>query len=220
MVSRSAAGLSRDRIFDAAVGVADVDGIDAVTMRRLAAELGAHPTSLYHHLPSKEAILDGLVERMFDEMRLASSFTAWQDWATGFAAGMRRAARAHPGAFLVLTRRPAVTTAAMRNTEGALEALTRAGLSLSTAADALAAVSLAVLGLALNECVPATAVPTVATVGGLDEFPMLRAAAGAASAVGTAADGPATNDAVWDLAVGMLVDGLKLLIAQGPGPRR
>jgi len=59
--------LTRDRVLAAARDLADEDGLDALTMRRLAEALGVEAMSLYHHVPNKDAILDGLVELAFAE---------------------------------------------------------------------------------------------------------------------------------------------------------
>jgi AcrR family transcriptional regulator len=55
--------LSRDRVLDAAIRVADRGGVATITMRRVAQELGVEAMSLYHHVPNKDAILDGVVDR-------------------------------------------------------------------------------------------------------------------------------------------------------------
>jgi AcrR family transcriptional regulator len=63
--------LSRDRVLAAAVTLADTEGLSAVTMRRLAATLGVEAMSLYHHLPGKDGLLDGLVENVVAEVGTA-----------------------------------------------------------------------------------------------------------------------------------------------------
>jgi AcrR family transcriptional regulator len=63
--------LTRDRVLAAAMDLADEDGIDALTMRRLADQLGVEAMSIYHHLPNKGAILDGLAEQVFLEIETA-----------------------------------------------------------------------------------------------------------------------------------------------------
>lgn len=146
--------LTRDRVLEAAVALADREGSDALTVRRLADDLGVHPTSLYNHVPSKVAILDGVVERLFTEVRLPAADGTWQDWVRGFADEFRTLARAHPGAFMVLSRRPAENDAAYDMSERGLDAFARGGFSTLQAILAVRAVSLAVLGLALNECPP------------------------------------------------------------------
>jgi AcrR family transcriptional regulator len=65
--------LSRDRVLQAAVDLADRDGIDALTMRNLAADLGVEAMSLYHHVANKEAILDGVVEVVVAEINGATA---------------------------------------------------------------------------------------------------------------------------------------------------
>lgn len=60
--------LSRDRVLRAAVGIADEQGIAAVTMRRLGEVVGAEAMSLYHHVSNKEDILDGIAEHVVQEI--------------------------------------------------------------------------------------------------------------------------------------------------------
>ena len=62
--------LSRERVLAAAVALADAHGTEALTMRRLAEELGVEAMSLYHHVPNKEALLDGVVDLVFAEIAL------------------------------------------------------------------------------------------------------------------------------------------------------
>jgi AcrR family transcriptional regulator len=183
------------------VTIADVEGLDAVTVRRLAAALGVHFSSLYTHVASKEAILDGMVEQLLDEANIADP-EDWRAWVRSFAAAMRRLARAHPGAFLVLTRRPALGPLATRQAEGALAAFRRGGFGMADAAAAVAGTSLAVLGLALNECL---AGPVGVTAGVPDlahlsaaEFPNMVEAAAL-----TADSGP-----TWAVMVESLITGL------------
>lgn len=59
--------LSRDRLLAAAVEIADAEGVGAVTMRRVSAAVGVEAMSLYHHLPGKEGLLDGLADTVVSE---------------------------------------------------------------------------------------------------------------------------------------------------------
>ncbi|WP_418605251.1 TetR/AcrR family transcriptional regulator [Georgenia sp. SUBG003] len=59
-------------MLEQAIDLADENGIDGLTMRSLAAALGVKPMSLYHHVPNKSAILDGIVDVVFGEMDLPS----------------------------------------------------------------------------------------------------------------------------------------------------
>ncbi|MDQ0574399.1 TetR/AcrR family transcriptional regulator [Agromyces albus] len=65
------APLTRDRVLRTAVELADDAGIDALTIRRLAEQLGVEPMSIYYHVPNKEAILDGIVDLVFQEIEEA-----------------------------------------------------------------------------------------------------------------------------------------------------
>ena len=63
--------LSRERVLAAAMTLADAEGLATVTMRRLAADLGVEAMSLYHHVPGKEGLLDGLAEAVLAETNAA-----------------------------------------------------------------------------------------------------------------------------------------------------
>lgn len=70
--------LTKERIFQAAVDLADRDGLGALTMRRLGAELGVEAMSLYNHVPNKEDVLDGMVDLVVGEIDLASDGGDWK----------------------------------------------------------------------------------------------------------------------------------------------
>ena len=194
----SRVGLDRARILEAAATIADDEGLDAVTVRRLAAALGVHFSSLYTHVAGKDAILDGMVEQLMAEAAIPELLD-WAGWVRSFAAAMRRLARDHPGAFMVLTRRPAVGPLATRQADSALGAFRRAGFSIGDAAAAVAGTSLAVLGLALNDCMSGpVGVPDMSHLSA-DEFPNVMEA----SAL------EAGSDATWELMVDSLIAGLQ-----------
>lgn len=89
--------LTRERILDAALSIADGHGIGALSMRRLAGELGVDPMAIYHHLPGKEAVLSGVVERVFAGMRVPDpGGKGWQERVRDFARAYRDLARSHP----------------------------------------------------------------------------------------------------------------------------
>lgn len=194
--------LSRDRVIAAAVAIADAEGPEGVTMRRLAEELGAHPTSLYNHVDTKDAILDGIADALLGETHVPSTVETWQDWVRALAHGLRDVARAHPGAFLVLTQRSANGPVASEVTEAALDAFCRDGFSIEQASTAVAAVSLSLLGVALNECPPINPMPEPHLDElPVDRFPRLHEAMAAVS------DVPDTGP-VWELVVDGLIAAL------------
>ena len=74
--------LSRDRVLQAAIELADKGGAEAVTMRRLAQKLGVEPMSLYNHAANKEDILDGMVEIVMGEINdvVSGLDVSSEDW--------------------------------------------------------------------------------------------------------------------------------------------
>lgn len=98
--------LTREELLDAALAIVDSEGLPALTMRRLAAAVGVEAMSLYYHVPHKEALLDGVVDRMRSEMRLPE--TAPDDWTDALEAifaEYRRVLAAHPNMLPLAARR-------------------------------------------------------------------------------------------------------------------
>src|SRR5918992_464551 len=83
------APLTKERVLEAAIALADEGGIKALSMRKLAQELGVEAMSLYNHVANKDDILDGIVELVAGEIDLASDEA---DWKTGM---RRRLVSAH-----------------------------------------------------------------------------------------------------------------------------
>ena len=203
MTSSARVRLNREVVLAAAMRLADREGVEALTVRRLADDLGVHPTSLYNHVASKEAILDGVVERLFSEVELPAGTLSWQRWVRELARCTRDLARAHPGAFMVLTRRPAETPAANALSELGFDAFVRAGFSPVEAVHAVKGVSLALLGLALNECPPMGDVPALPQGPHDDDVPADSGSAQALEEASLDADGH------WELVIAALTKGLR-----------
>ena len=98
--------LTKDELFERALAIADADGLEALTMRRLAAEVGVEAASLYYHVPNKDALLDGVVVRMRSEMRIPESLPAgWMELMEAIFAEYRRMLAAHPNLISLAGRR-------------------------------------------------------------------------------------------------------------------
>ncbi|MFC9269920.1 TetR/AcrR family transcriptional regulator [Streptomyces zhihengii] len=123
--------LSRDRIVEAAGALVDAEGLDAVSTRRLAAELGVSGPSLYNHFRNKDEILDAVADAvsarvdlsMFDEDDPRDWRTALHDWALSY----RSALRAHPNTVPVLARGPGRRPAGLKVADAVFGAMVRAG---------------------------------------------------------------------------------------------
>src|SRR3954471_18913634 len=133
--------LTRERILRAAVLLADRDGPDAVTLRRIAGELGVHVTSLYNHVPTRDAVTDGIVELLLDEAKLPTAPIAWDTWVREFVQAVVGVAATHPGAFHALQQRPVQGARATASFEVALAAFEEAGFSPTDAFAAIKAVA-------------------------------------------------------------------------------
>ena len=100
------APLTRDRILTAALELIDREGLEALSMRKLGAELGVEAMSLYNHVANKDDVLDGVVTLLWSEIASRTPTTGpWDEQARDFANAVRATAHAHPQAYpLVLTR--------------------------------------------------------------------------------------------------------------------
>jgi TetR/AcrR family tetracycline transcriptional repressor len=129
--------LSRDRILQVAMRIADAEGHEALSMRRIAAELDATPMALYNHVPNKEALLTGIAGRLLEEIDLAA--IDFSDWTTAIKSGygeFRRVLLRHPNLLPILQRKSEVSPDAMRPIELALSILRSAGLTTENAFNA------------------------------------------------------------------------------------
>jgi TetR/AcrR family transcriptional regulator, tetracycline repressor protein len=124
-------------------------------MRRLGAALGVEAMSLYRYVPTKAALLDGMVERMLEELRVPADGldpARWREEARASLERLRDIALAHPRAFpLVATRAVASYVAGREVAEAYLRMLVEAGFSPETAATAQRALLRYAIGFALGD---------------------------------------------------------------------
>jgi AcrR family transcriptional regulator len=128
--------LSPDGIFRAALRLVDAAGLDALTMRRLATELGVATMSLYSHVPTKDDLVVGMVDLATREIRLPEATAEpWEAWKT-ITREFRRVSLLHPNLVGLIVLRPPRGAQGLRTLEAALDALRRAGIPASRAASA------------------------------------------------------------------------------------
>jgi AcrR family transcriptional regulator len=138
-------------VLAAALKLADVDGLAAVTMRRLAADVGVEAMSLYHHLPSKERLLDGLIEAVLAEIEVAVSGQEFADaeWRTALrqrCLSARGVMVRHPWAPVLLGSRTTIPPTLYAYYEQVLATLIRGGFSYELAHRAIHSLGSMVLG--------------------------------------------------------------------------
>ena len=138
--------LSRERVIEAAVDLADRDGIESLSMRKLGQALGVDPMAIYNHLRDKEELLDGIADAVVGEIEPAPDTG---DWRTSFRETLlaaRRTMLRHPWAAGVLETRQSPGPATMRHMENVLGALRRGGFTVDLAHHGLHALGSRVFG--------------------------------------------------------------------------
>jgi AcrR family transcriptional regulator len=212
--------LSRERIVAAALAVLDAEGLEGLSMRTVARELGTGAMSLYRHVSGREELLELVMREVIDG---ASSGlpplprdAPWRDVVTTLLGEMRRVLRAHPGVALLFTSWTFQRGAALDAVEVILTALRSTGLDARAAALAAANLWTFAVGSVLAEQSPAAAWPG-------EEIPRAQRArwvseivAGGRPRVAEAAPRweSLTHDEAFAHGLGLLLDGIE---AAGPG---
>lgn len=143
--------LSRDRVLAAALAIADAGGLEALTIRSLAQELGAKPMSVYYHVDNKDEILDALVDVVFSEIALPVPGKAWRPEMARRAHSARDVLARHRWAIGLLESRRSPGPANLRHHDAVLATLRAAGFSAAMTAHAYALLDSYVYGFALQE---------------------------------------------------------------------
>ena len=150
-------GLTTERVVDAALRAADEGGIEAVSLRRLAAALEVTPMAIYRHVRNKSHLLDLMAERLLEQLDLAADESAtWQDRLRRLLGSYQSVAAAHRAAPFLLSR-PFVSPAGPRVTEALLAILHSAGFDARQSGRLLQVISGMVLGPALHRATWAAA---------------------------------------------------------------
>jgi AcrR family transcriptional regulator len=143
--------LSKERVLEAAVALAARDGIESLTMRRLADELGAGAMSLYHYVPNKEELLDGMVEMVFGEIELPPTDVEWRTAMRTRAISTREALNRHRWAVGLMESRRTPGPASLRVHDAVLGCLREAGFSIELTIQAYSVLDAYIYGFALQE---------------------------------------------------------------------
>ena len=149
--SRPRKPVTRQRALEVAMTLADRHGLDELTMRRLAEELGVEAMSLYHHVPNKDAILDGMVDLVFGEIELPRADLDWKTALRRRMASVRAVLVRHRWALRILESRAAPGPTTLEHHDAMLGCLRRAGFSVPLAAHAYALLDSYVFGFVHTE---------------------------------------------------------------------
>ncbi len=159
--------LTRDRVLQQAVAIADADGLAALTIRALASGLDVKPMAIYHHVANKEEILDGIVDSVFSEIELPGPDDDWQTGMRRRAQSARAAMGRHTWAIALMETRTSPGPATLRHHNAVIGALRGAGFSIPMVAHAFALIDAFVYGFSLQEAtLPMSGPEDVAEVAG------------------------------------------------------
>ncbi|MEO7059345.1 MAG: TetR/AcrR family transcriptional regulator C-terminal domain-containing protein [Lapillicoccus sp.] len=143
--------LSRERVLDGAMRVADAGGLASLTIRSLAQELGVKPMAVYHYVAGKEEIIDSIVDQVFGEMDLPAAEGNWRQEMHRRCGSAREVLRRHPWAIPLLQSRTSPGPATLRHLDAVIGCLRGAGFSLDLTAHAYALIDSYVYGFAMSE---------------------------------------------------------------------
>jgi AcrR family transcriptional regulator len=145
------APLSKERVLHAAVTLAVRDGIESLTMRKLADELGAGAMSLYHYVPNKEELLDGMVDIVFSEIEPPTTDVDWKAAKRRRAISTREVLNRHRWAVGLMESRTTPGPASLRLHNAVLGCLREAGFSIEMTIHAYSVQDAYIYGFALQE---------------------------------------------------------------------
>ena len=145
--------LSRAKVLSAAIELADEIGIDALTIRKLADRLGVAAMTIYHHVPSKEEIVDGMVEIVFSEIEKPPAGVDWKTAMRRRCISAREVLRRHPWAAPLMESRMSPGPANLSHHDAVIGSLRNGGLSIQMTAHAYAVLDSFIYGFAFEESV-------------------------------------------------------------------
>jgi AcrR family transcriptional regulator len=143
--------LSRERILRAAIGLADRDGIESLSMRKLGQKLGVEAMSLYNHVRNKVDMLDGMIDVVFGEIDLPASGVGWRTAMRERAISARQVLLRHSWAIGLMESRATPGPATLRHHDSVLGSLRTAGFSVEMAAHAYSILDGYIYGFTMTE---------------------------------------------------------------------
>jgi AcrR family transcriptional regulator len=148
---RSRRRLSRERVLRAAIAHADAGGLEALTMRTLAEELGVAPMALYRHIANKDDLVDAMVDVVFSEIDLPASTAGWKTAMRQRAISAREVLSRHRWAIGLMESRTNPGPANLRHHDAVIGTLRAAGFTTAMAAHAYSLLDSYIYGFALTQ---------------------------------------------------------------------
>lgn len=138
--------LSRERVLRAAVELADREGVEAISLRRLGQELGVEAMAIYRHVRDKDDIVDGAVDAVVGEIEVGEPSEDWQAAMRALAMAARSVMLRHRWAPAVIVTRQNVGPAMLGQIERVLQILRRGGFTIDAAHHAVHVLGSRILG--------------------------------------------------------------------------
>jgi AcrR family transcriptional regulator len=145
--------LNRSKVLEAAIELADQIGIEALTIRNLANKLGVGAMTIYHHVPSRDAIVDGMVEIVFDKIEKPSADDDWKTAMRRRCISAREVLNQHKWAAPLMDSRMSPGPANLSHHDAVIGCMRKGGLSIQMTAHAYAILDSFVYGFAFEEAV-------------------------------------------------------------------
>ena len=208
--------LSRDRVLRAAVALADDSGIESLSMRKLADELGVVPMALYKHVAHKEELLDGMIDVVVGEIDPPVTGTDWKSAVRQRILSARRALLRHPWASRVMESKTVPTPVVLEYMDSMIGMFRAGGFSVNLTHHVMHSIGSRVLGFTqelFNDS--ETARPEVQAIMLREmaaKYPYVMEIAGAASHEGESVVGAGCDDQFeFEFALDLLMDGFERL---------
>jgi len=142
---------TRQRVLRAAIDLADQDGIESLSMRKLSQLLGGAPMSVYNHIANKDDLLDGMIDAVFSEIELPSGEDGWKTAMRQRAISIRTILSRHRWAIGLMNSRTSPGPATLRHHNAVIRSLRDAGFSVQLVAYGISALDSYIYGFALQE---------------------------------------------------------------------
>jgi AcrR family transcriptional regulator len=206
--------MSRERVMHAAMGLADRDGIESLTMRKLARELGVEAMTLYYYVARKDDILEGIADLVASQIELPPAGADWKAATRQRAISAHDALVRHPWASMVWVSRAALGPGRLRYMDAGLRGFREAGFSRELTEQAFHAVENHIVGYTLQEMSFVIETQEVAEAGATflrqlpaDEYPYL------AEHVMQHLEGPGhVDEGDFEFALDLILDGIERIL--------
>jgi AcrR family transcriptional regulator len=205
--------LTRQRVMEAAIELADRDGVESISMRKLAQQLHVEPMSLYTHVRNKDDLLDAMVDAVIGQIPMSAGGGDWRTSLRQLALAARAVVLRHPWAPRAIETRTAPGPAALGYVNAVIGILREGGFSIAQAHHALHILGSRLLGFTQalfddsGDLDPETAATLANELGATHPYAVEMALAVAHSG----ALGPCDDDAEFAFALDFMLDGLARL---------